>query len=139
MLATMDWSAWVAWSVTLVTALGGLILGIRAERRAPRYSETWIFRGGMPCVWINRTGEDALNVRIRANVSGQPEVSRLYPHVAPDTDVQLLVPGPAGAISRPFDMSYSIEWVRPADGKRYQFPKSQRRWPFVGRADGGTS
>lgn len=114
----MEWWQWVAWSVALLSGLGGLILGIRAERRA-RYRPLWtpeIER--QSSLFHNRTGEDAINVRLDVGDGWRLTNYRPYSAVASDEAARFAtVPTPLDS-KAPF--SAVLRWVRASSGREYR-------------------
>ncbi|QJU52965.1 hypothetical protein SCB71_06505 [Herbiconiux sp. KACC 21604] len=124
----MEWWEWVTWGLAIVTGISGLILGIRAELRAPRYKAHWAVIGGIPIDFINRTEEDATDVTIHIEGASQP-IDRTFAFVEAGTKAQVLAQ-PAKDDIGEHPMKFFIEWTRPLTGKRYRQPK-RRRFPRV--------
>lgn len=109
----MEWWGWVTWGVTALIAAGGLVLGIRAERRL-RYREHWVVTDGPVSRVINRTGEDAARVHVEVfggRIVGTRSVHRL---IAADEEFKLRFEADDGK-----ELAYRISWDRPLTGKRH--------------------
>lgn len=110
----MEWWEWVTWSVTAAIAAGGLVLGIRAERRN-RYQRVWLVTDGYPTRFVNRTGEDATRVKIEIFGGHIRWGKNAFDHLAADEKVEMSIEPetPDGMVG------YRISWTRPANGKAY--------------------
>lgn len=109
----MEWWGWVTWGVTALIAAGGLVLGIRAERRL-RYREHWVVTDGRSSRLINRTGEDAARVHVEVFGGFIAAGRSVHAHVAADDGFKLVFEPEDGK-----EIAYRISWDRPLTGKRH--------------------
>lgn len=123
----MEWWAWIAWGVAIAAGVSGLVLGIRAERRATRYEPLWVTDTvGSSILFYNRTGEDATMVKVTL-VGGShfgPDTFRLVPNDQ-SIPVSPKQSGPTGG----FNVIPYVEWTRPKTGKRYSYPRKRPEPP----------
>ena len=124
----MEWWAWIAWAAAIVTGVSGLVLGIRAERRATRYEPRWVFSSlGSAVQVINRTGEDATKVTVGlfgADIRGRSAFDLVENNTT--VEVYPVQSGPTGG----FNVNAYVEWTRHATGRRYSYPKKRPDVPI---------
>lgn len=127
----MNWWGWATWGLTTAIALGGLVLGIRAERRASRYKPHWSGQSGNPIRMYNRTGEDASNVQVVVGEGRRTQGRLVTSLVQPDEAVTVHF---ISAQSAPDNVPWidHVRWVRTSTGRTYQTGERwlarQRRW-----------
>lgn len=105
---------WLAWSLTTLVAIGGLVLGIRAETRARYRPDFRVVVEDSKSRAINRTGEDATEIHAFFLPSGGGAVFT-SPFLAADNEVTFAMPD----LPTPDDR-ITVDWVRPLTGKRYR-------------------
>ena len=110
----MDWWGWLTWGVTALIALGGLLLGIRAELRAG-YRKRWTVTSGVNNRFINRTGEEATDVEVEAISGWIGAGSSQQSHVDIDEEFVLTLCSDTGG-----EVKYRIIWTRPSTGRTYE-------------------
>jgi len=119
----MEWWGWVAWGITSVTAVAGLVFGIRAERRASRYKPLWVGASGNPIRYFNRTGEDANNVRVTVGEGRRKLGNEVTWHVPNDGHVEVNFAHDS-SIADDVPWIKSVYWVRSSTGKSYVLGES---------------
>lgn len=117
----MEWYGWATWAVSLLAAIAGLVLGIRAEMRSNRYSRLWVVEGLSSTVTVlNRTGEDAGPVQFEV-VGATIATGERRDIVRRDQEATIRVRPPQ---SIPKGSDYTVEvlvtWTRSRTGKQYK-------------------
>lgn len=116
----MEWWGWLTWGITAATAAGALILGIRAERRATRYTALWVRDIGSGVLrFTNRTGEDAADLEVQ--ITGAKTLTPTkFTRVPADATIAVSI-RPEGRITvgEKFGVRWRLIWTRPQTGKRY--------------------
>ncbi|MGB3414149.1 MAG: hypothetical protein WBA28_05475 [Microbacteriaceae bacterium] len=120
----MEWWGWITWSVTALIALGGLVLGIRAERRVSVYKADWSVFVRSNVTIINRTGEDASDVFLSAQTAEKPTTVGFVRNDEERT-VMIRVPMDTPFKSQPFVPA--IYWTRSRTGERYVWQYDKRK------------
>lgn len=130
----MEWWEWVTWAVTAAAAGTGPVLGIRAERRY-LYLPGWVVdRRGPKVVYVNHTGEDALNVTFAVD-GGRVVGSANRTLIRPDEEVEVQV-APLSNDPRvlgSFHVVPIVAWVRARTGKAYRWREGMTRGERIPR------
>lgn len=115
----MDWWQWVTWGVALISGIGGLILGVRAERRNNKYRPRWTPEPGhRSMAFHNRTGEDAMSVRFE--VSEGWYLANYQPYGIVPNDESARFATVASDMKKPAPLAGLLRWVRPSTGREYR-------------------
>ena len=115
----MEWWQWTTWGVALVSGIGGLVLGIRAELRGTRYRPRWTPEGGnRSMTFRNRTDEDAMNVRLNVSEGWFLNNYRPYGAVAVD-EIATFATVPRDPHA-PATFACLLRWTRASTGREYR-------------------
>lgn len=110
---------WFRWVITTVVAAAALVLGIRAEMRNSRYKAQWTMHDDTDedqGIAINRTGEDARNVRVWFFDMGGSYLAEK--HVVADGATVEFFTTRLGNRTHPDRIA--IQWERPSTGYTYR-------------------
>lgn len=114
-----QWWEWLGWVVAILSGVGGLWLGIRAEMRN-RYKKAWtleIARGRV--TFHNRTGEDANDVQLLLDPKlWQPVNYMPYSMVPANGSAGFALRPTAATRETPFTVG--ITWTRPSTSASYR-------------------
>lgn len=115
----MEWWEWSTWGLALLTGIGGLVLGIRAELRSNRYRALWTPEGGdRSMTFYNRTGEDAMDVRL--DVVHGWHLANYQPYAVVHADGAATFATVPASQSSTTEFACLFRWVRPSTGKEYR-------------------
>lgn len=115
----MQWWEWVTWGVALLSGIGGLVLGIRAELRTHRYRPHWTPEPGhRSMTFHNRTGEDAMNVRF--DIAEGWFLANYQPYGAVAANESARFATVARTPEEPAPYAGVLRWVRPSTGREYR-------------------